>query len=412
MKSSIRIALAAALLSSMLFSLIAPTTVHAVGPATSVIEVYPSGDTTGATDHLNIQNAMDSLEPGGKVVLAAGHFYINAGIVVEGFNGTLQGSLQGKKVQTTLEAVAPFIYTHLTSYLSFPAMPSMLFFEFPENEVEVKDLILQALAPDYVEARSVWGITTTALFHFIADFGGDVDVTYRNLALIAAQGDYFGSNVVFGIHSMRGPACADYCDRIGDPNLHGSGKAVFTGIEASNLFEYTIAPMWYRDGTLKIADISSDAMLGAYGMINMEIDITNVYSAGSWRAIWLEYVAGGNTRVKGLLHVLKACWQTEGSARPSLFNLRKMSISVTLRFRAAMASVPGGAIRSMSEETTGMSRLPITSSPIFTMCRPLYSCALTLTILRFSSAIITTTRHISPGHRAPGRCNWAATTAS
>lgn len=311
MKSSIRIALAAALLSSMLFSLIAPTTVHAVGPATSVIEVYPSGDTTGATDHLNIQNAMDSLEPGGKVVLAAGHFYINAGIVVEGFNGTLQGSLQGKKVQTTLEAVAPFIYTHLTSYLSFPAMPSMLFFEFPENEVEVKDLILQALAPDYVEARSVWGITTTALFHFIADFGGDVDVTYRNLALIAAQGDYFGSNVVFGIHSMRGPACADYCDRIGDPNLHGSGNAVFTGIEASNLFEYTIAPMWYRDGTLKIADISSDAMLGAYGMINMEIDITNVYSAGSWRAIWLEYVAGGNTRVKGLL--------ADGGLCPAIF---------------------------------------------------------------------------------------------
>jgi hypothetical protein len=169
MKSSIRIILAAALLSSVLFSVIAPDTIHALGPPARVIEVYPSSDTSGAADYLNIQNAMDSLEPGGKVVLAAGHFYINAGIVVEGFNGTLQGSLQGRRLQTTIEAVAPFSYTHATNYLPYdpqtyvdPVFPSMLFFEFPENKVEVKDLILQALAPDYVEPRPYWGTTTTA----------------------------------------------------------------------------------------------------------------------------------------------------------------------------------------------------------------------------------------------------------
>jgi hypothetical protein len=273
-----------------------------------VIEVYPSGDTSGATDYLNIQNAMESLEPGGKVVLADGHFYINAGIVVEGFDGTLEGSVRGNKLRTTLEAVAPFSYTHGTNYLPFdPVMPSMLFFEFPENKVVVKDLIFQALAPAYVEARPFWGTTTTALVHFIADFGGDVDVTCKNLELIAAQGDYWGSNVVVGIHSMRGPACDASCDRRFDPSLHGSGNAVFTGIKASNLPDYTISPMWYRDGTLKIADISSDAMVGAYGMINMKTDITNVYSTGSWRAIWLAYVAGGNTSVKGLLAEGGAC---------------------------------------------------------------------------------------------------------
>jgi len=291
--------MAAALLSCVLFSAIAPNTAHAVGPPASVIEVYPSGDATGATDYLNIQNAMDSLEPGGKIVLADGHFYINAGIVVEGFNGTLEGSVRGKILQTTLEAVAPFSYTHGTDYLPFdPVLPSMLFFEFPSSEIVVKDLILQALAPAYVDWRPGFA---SALVQFIADFGGDADVTYKNLELIAGVGDYYGSNVGYGVHSMRGPACDAPCDRRLNPSLHGSGNAVFSGIKASNLPDYTITPMWYRDGTLKIADISSDAMVGAYGLINMETDITNVYSVGSWRSVWVAYVAGGHTSVKGLL---------------------------------------------------------------------------------------------------------------
>jgi hypothetical protein len=76
---------------------------------------------------------------------------------------------------------------------------------------------------------------------------------------------------------------------------------VFEEIESSNLVEYAITPMWYRDGTLKIADISSDAVVVPWGMINMETDITNVYSAGSWRAIWLGWVIGGGTTVTGVL---------------------------------------------------------------------------------------------------------------
>lgn len=269
---------------------------HAV--ASEHITVWPSGDNTGLVDYLNIQSAMESISPGGKVVLAAGHFYINAGIVVEGFNGTLQGSLRGKKLRTTLEAVAPFSYTHGTNYLpSNPVWPSMLFFEFPENKVVVEDLIFQALAPAYVERRPDFA---SALVQFIADFGGDVDVTYKNLKLIAGVGDYYGSNVAYGIHSMRGPACDTPCDRELDASLHGAGNAVFEEIDASNLGDYTVLPMWYRDSTLKIADITSDAPAAPWGMINMETDITNVYSAGSWRAIWLGYAPGGNTNIEGL----------------------------------------------------------------------------------------------------------------
>ena len=266
--------------------------------ASEQITVWPSGDNTGQVDYLNIQSAMESISPGGKVVLAAGHFYINAGIVVEGFNGTLQGSLRGKKLRTTLEAVAPFSYTHGTNYLpSDPVLPSMLFFEFPENKVVVEDLIFQALAPAYVESRPGFA---SALVQFIADFGGDVDVTYKNLKLIAGVGDYYGSNVAYGIHSMRGPACDAPCDRTLNSSLHGTGDAIFEGIESSNVVDYTVAPMWYRDGSLKIADITSDAAVAPWGMINMETDITNVYSEGSWRAIWLVYAPGGNTTIEGL----------------------------------------------------------------------------------------------------------------
>ena len=302
-KSGFALPVLAVLLSSMLFSVIAPNTAHAVVPPAGVVEIYPSGDATGVTDHLNIQNAMDSLEPGGKVVLADGHFYINAGIVVEGFNGTLEGSVRGNKLQTTLEAVAPFSFSHGTNYVPWnPVFPSMLFFEFPNGEVKVKDLIFQALAPAYVEARWVYGINTTALMHFIADFGGDVDVTYQNLELIAAQGDYyFDTNVVMGLHSMRGPTCAMPCIRNGDSSLHGAGHAVFKGIEASNIGDYTLAAMWYRDGTLKIEDISSDSSVAPWGLINMETHIANVYSAGSWNTIWMGYAEGGNTTVRGLL---------------------------------------------------------------------------------------------------------------
>lgn len=289
---------------------------------TAVVTVHPSGDPSGYSDHQNLQNALESLEPGGKVVLAPGHFYIDAGVVVDGFNGTLQGSSKGKELLTTVEAVAPFHFTHETKYSPGDlVLPSMFFFEFPEGEIAVLDLILQAVEPAYVEPRAPYG---TALNHFIADFGGDVDVTYKNLRLIAGAGDYYGSNVAIGIHSMRGPGCDAPCERGFDPGLHGIGNAVFSEIESSNVEDYVVAPMWYRDGTVKISGVNSQSTVAAWGMINMDVNISDAHVAESWRALWLGYASGGSMRVRGM-------WATGGSCPAiALFQTENVDIRDSL----------------------------------------------------------------------------------
>lgn len=291
-----------------LYSIIFGVVLAVSSPAfAETVTVYPSGEEDGSIDHANIQSAMDAASPGSTVKLAAGNFYVNAGIVVEGFNGTLQGTTRGKNILTTLEAVAPFSYSHATNYFppregsppwDYRVMPSMLFLEFPVAAITVKDLVFQALAPAYVEGRP----GHTALDHFIADFGNDVDVTYKNLTFIADVGDYGGSNVVFAIHSMRGPACETSCDRRLNPDLHGAGNAVFSQIRSINVADYVLEPMWYRDGLLKIEDISANKGMpvAPWGMINMNIDISGIDSTNGWRALWLGFVSGGKTTVREL----------------------------------------------------------------------------------------------------------------
>ncbi|MCX2718778.1 right-handed parallel beta-helix repeat-containing protein [Lentiprolixibacter aurantiacus] len=55
------------------------------------IVVSPSGDTSGVTDFAAIQAAIESLPPGGVLLLESGTFYINRMIVSFGFEGTIKG---------------------------------------------------------------------------------------------------------------------------------------------------------------------------------------------------------------------------------------------------------------------------------------------------------------------------------
>ena len=289
--------------------------------STALVEtftVFPSYDQTGVTDQANIQSALDSAAAGGTVRLAAGNFYVNQGIVVEGFNGTLRGTLndQDEEVLTTLEAVAPFQYSHATGYnpnnprtslYDDRIMPSVIFFEFPEDEITVRDLIFVANAPAYVEPRPMWGnpnpdLDTTALTQFIADFGNNVDPTYLNLTFIAGVGDYFGLNVAAAIHSMRGPGCLETCPRVGDPNLHGIGNAVFKRIRASNVRDYAIVPMWYKNGRIVVEDVVSDvgSAVTVWGAMEMTVQITDVESNDSRRSLELAHIYSGSTKVRRL----------------------------------------------------------------------------------------------------------------
>jgi hypothetical protein len=312
-------------MSKLLCALVFTVVVAAASPALAqFVTVYPSGDRDGYADYESIQNAMDSASPGGTIKLAAGNFYINQGIVVHGFNGTLRGTVGkgGKDVLTTLEAVVEpidggtFQYSHATNYSpDLPGtssyddriMPSMIFFEYPEEQITVRDLIFIANATDYVTPRPMWGNPypvndTAALTHFIGDFGNDVDPTYLNLTFIAGLGDYGGSNVAAAIHSMRGPGCSDLCSREGDLALHGTGNAVFKRIRASHVSDYTIVPMWYKEGSIVVEDVVSDSSVAVavWGAMDMTTTITDVESSDSWRSLSLNHIFRGSTKVRSL----------------------------------------------------------------------------------------------------------------
>jgi hypothetical protein len=183
----------------------------------------------------------------------------------------------------------------------------MIFFEYPEEQITVRDLIFIANATDYVAPRPMWGNPypvndTAALTHFIGDFGNDVDPTYLNLTFIAGLGDYGGSNVAAAIHSMRGPGCSDLCSREGDLALHGTGNAVFKRIRASHVSDYTIVPMWYKEGSIVVEDVVSDSSVAVavWGAMDMTTTITDVESSDSWRSLSLNHIFRGSTKVRSL----------------------------------------------------------------------------------------------------------------
>ena len=215
-----------------------------------------------------------------------------------------------------MEAVAPFEFSHRTDYgpdvpltpdYDDRIMPSVIFLEFPEGQITVRDLIFVANAANYVDSRPMWGNpnplwSTTALTQFIADFGNDVDPSYLNLTFIAGDGDFWGSNVAAAIHSMRGPGCSTPCARLGNSDLHGVGNAVFKRIRSSHVRDYAIVPMWYKNGSIVVEDVISDfsAAVTVWGAMDMKTTITDVESSDSWRSLSLNYISGGKTRVRGL----------------------------------------------------------------------------------------------------------------
>ena len=291
---------------------------------------------------------MDAASPGSTVKLAAGCFYVNQGIVVQGFNGTLRGTLSDhdEEVLTTLEAVAPFQYSHATGYLEDnPAtpiyddriQPSVIFFEFPEEEITVRDLIFIANAPAYVVPRPMWGnsnpdLDTTALTQFIGDFGNNVDPTYLNLTFIAGSGDYLGSNVAAAIHSMRGPGCPDCWPRVGNSDLYGIGNAIFKRIRASNIGDYVIVPMWYKNGSIVVEDVVSNigAAVTVWGAMEMTIKITDVESTDSRRSLELVRISGGKTKIRRLTSL--------GGVSPAIF----MSLAENVDIRNCVLSGANG----------------------------------------------------------------------
>lgn len=72
--------------------LISATAIASVGAT-----IYPSGDVTGATDQASIQAALDTAgsDENANIKLAEGTFYLNGGVGVIGFRGTLKGVGKG-----------------------------------------------------------------------------------------------------------------------------------------------------------------------------------------------------------------------------------------------------------------------------------------------------------------------------
>jgi hypothetical protein len=149
------------------------------------VVIAPSGDTSGATDTLNINAALSSQGTGATIQLEAGVFYINEPIVVPPFE-TLQGAVSSGLIGTigcgtVLETVAGF------SAGKWPVAAAILLvdqatggFAAVSQEQHVLNVMIQGTA-----------LSATSEVHGICVYGGAAQIgrlTFQNILVRAMTG--------------------------------------------------------------------------------------------------------------------------------------------------------------------------------------------------------------------------------
>jgi hypothetical protein len=184
---------------------------HLTAVAASDVTIAPSGDLSGVTDQLNIQGALDAAGTNkqAKIKLAAGTFYLNGGVGVTGFRGTLQGAGQGT---TMVIALGSGVAANRGSV-----------FLFADGDATIKNLSIEV--PDgssYLDSSP--GLFTSDGGAAIDIFGGSASV--KNVEILS--NGPFGS---FGPESLESGVLLHNCD--GDFELKNSR---FEGVKRSFVF--------------------------------------------------------------------------------------------------------------------------------------------------------------------------------
>ncbi len=105
------------------------------------IIVYPSGDVSGVTDVISVENALASLSSGDILLLESGSFYINRTIVAPvGFNGTVRGiSMDETHINPVGDDTTPYELSPINVADAPIPLPSsaILFFPDPTETLNV-----------------------------------------------------------------------------------------------------------------------------------------------------------------------------------------------------------------------------------------------------------------------------------
>jgi hypothetical protein len=174
-------------------------------------EISPSGNTSGIPDQINIQAALDAAGSSKKaeVTLAEGTFYLNGGVGVTGFRGTLKGAGSDKTKVVALGEGSP-------------ANRGSVFL-FVDGSATVKDLSIEV--PDeskYLDSHPGLGVS---------DGGAAIDIFGGSATIMNVEILSNGPFGPFGNESLETGVLLHNCD--GDFDLTSSR---FEGVKRSFVF--------------------------------------------------------------------------------------------------------------------------------------------------------------------------------
>jgi hypothetical protein len=177
----------------------------------AAVEISPSGDLTGATDQAAIQAALDAAGSSKKaeITLTAGIFYLNGGVGVTGFRGTLRGA--GPGVTLVIAKGSGAVANRGSVFL------------FVDGDTTIKDLSIDV--PDgssYLDTNP--GILTS-------DGGAAIDIFGGSATIINVEILSNGPFGPFGAESLESGILLHNCDR--DFELRNSR---FEGVKRSFVF--------------------------------------------------------------------------------------------------------------------------------------------------------------------------------
>ena len=185
--------------------------IYTTAIAAPAVEISPSGDLSGAMDQANIQAALNAAGSSKKaeITLTAGTFFLNGGVGVTGFRGTLRGAGQGT---TTVMALGTGAAANRGSV-----------FLFVDGDATIKDLSIDV--PDgsfYLDSNP--GL-------FTSDGGAAIDIFGGSASIMNVEILSNGPFELFGDESLESGVLLHNCN--GDFALTNSR---FEGVKRSFVF--------------------------------------------------------------------------------------------------------------------------------------------------------------------------------